>query len=124
MSPAMSLLSEPTTFDVIFHCSRFTECQFNQFRYVRRARSRVHVQDRPIKAMYVKRDNEAFSRNYCCRGKVIRITSFGVCALIYPACKAHAQCYVVICAHSGSITFFQHSQKRQDFRQKVVECKM
>jgi hypothetical protein len=31
-----------------------------------------------------------------------------VCSLSYPACKAHAPNYIVICDLSGSTTFFPH----------------
>jgi hypothetical protein len=30
------------------------------------------------------------------------------CSLTYPACKAHASCYMVICGLSGSTIFFRH----------------
>ena len=39
-----------------------------------------------------------------CRGKVICILN--VCNLRYPACNAHAQCYIVICGLSGCTIFF------------------
>jgi hypothetical protein len=49
-----------------------------------------------------KRNIEARSRNHCCRGKAISVThSECVCSLIYPACKAHAHYYIVICGLSG-----------------------
>jgi hypothetical protein len=45
----------------------------------------------------IYRNTEARSRNHCCRGKAIRITySECVCSLSYPACKTHAQYYIVI----------------------------
>jgi hypothetical protein len=43
--------------------------------------------------------------------------------LSYPACKAHAPNYIVICDLSGS-TIFLHPHKRCDFREKVVEHNM
>jgi hypothetical protein len=50
---------------------------------------------------------EALSRNYCCRGKATSITYTGcVYSLSYPACKAHAPFYIVICGLSGCTIFF------------------
>jgi hypothetical protein len=47
------------------------------------------------------------SRNHCCRRIAISITySQCVCSLSYPACKAHAPCYIVICGLSGCTIFF------------------
>jgi hypothetical protein len=45
-----------------------------------------------------KRNNEARSTNQCC--------------LIYPACKSHAPCYLVICVLSGSTTFSDFISKK------------
>jgi hypothetical protein len=47
-----------------------------------------------------------------------------VYSLNYPACKAHAPYYIVICNVSGSFDFSTLSHKRHDFRKKVVEYKM
>ena len=59
------------------------------------------------RGMY-KRKAEARSRNHCCRVKVIKYYIFWVCvcSLSFPACKAHAPDYIVICGLSGSTTFF------------------
>jgi hypothetical protein len=40
--------------------------------------------------------------------KVLNILSVCVCSLSYPACKAHASYYIVICGLSGSIHIFPH----------------
>jgi hypothetical protein len=55
-----------------------------------------------------KRNIEAHARNHCCRGKEISIT-YCECvsvSLSYPACKAHAPYYIVICGLCGSTIFF------------------
>jgi hypothetical protein len=46
------------------------------------------------------------------------------CSLGYPASKAHAPYYIVICSLSGYTTFFHISYKRHDFRKQVIEDKM
>ena len=63
--------------------------------------------DEARQAMYVQRNNEARSRNHCCRKKqVLHILSVCVCSLSHPACKAHAPCYIVICGLPESTIFF------------------
>ena len=43
----------------------------------------------------------------------------------YTACKAHASCYIVICAVSGSTIFFSiYSREGHDFHTDVFEYKM
>jgi hypothetical protein len=50
---------------------------------------------------------ERLSRNHFYRKKAIIITySECVCSLSYPACKAHAPYYIVICGLSGCTIFF------------------
>jgi len=52
---------------------------------------------------------EARSRNHFCCGKAISITyseCVCVCSLNYPACKARAPYYFVICGLSGTTIFF------------------
>ena len=46
----------------------------------------------------------------------------GVCSVRYPACIAHAPCYIVICGLSGSTVFFHMSHKRHDFRPQKRYC--
>jgi hypothetical protein len=73
--------------------------------------------------MYVYRNVEARSPNLCCGGKAVNVNIMSewvrarasvracVCVyscLSYPACKAHAVCYIVLCGLSGSIIFFLH----------------
>jgi hypothetical protein len=55
-----------------------------------------------------KRKDEARSRNHCCRGKalIIKHYAYVFSSLSYPACKAHAPYYIVICGLSGSTIFF------------------
>jgi hypothetical protein len=49
------------------------------------------------------------SRNHCCNRKTISIT-YSVCECVsnlsYPACKAHAPNYIVICGLSTCTIFF------------------
>jgi hypothetical protein len=76
---------------------RLTESDKQEFRLLRNQRRRCTY----------KRKIEARSRNHCCRGKETSIThSDCVCSLSYPACKAHAPYYIVICGLSGSTIFF------------------
>jgi hypothetical protein len=54
-----------------------------------------------------KSTTEACSHDHCCHVKAKSIThSEYVCSLSYPACKAHAPYYFVICGLSGSKIFF------------------
>jgi len=54
-----------------------------------------------------KRNFEARSRKYGCRGKVVSITyPECVCSLSYPACNAHAPHYIIVFCLSGSTVFF------------------
>jgi len=72
------------------------------------------------KATYAQTQNWGKSRNRCCRGKAIGITySECVCNLCYPASKAHAPCYVIICRLSGCTV-----SHRRHFRTRVTEHKM
>ena len=76
------------------------------------------------------------SRNHRCSGKAKRIAySEYVCVCVcvcvcsltnsYPASKAHAQHYIVICGLPGSKVFSILSQKRHDLRKrKVIEHEM
>jgi hypothetical protein len=43
-----------------------------------------------------------------------------VCGLSYPACKAHAPCYMIICGLCGSAVFFHIIHKHHDFREKML----
>jgi hypothetical protein len=57
------------------------------------------------------RSNEARSCNQYCCGKAVSITYSQcvfvcLCSLSFPACKAHAQYYIVICGLSGFTIFF------------------
>jgi len=66
--------------------------------------------------MYYKRKIEARSRDHYCLGKAIHIIySECICNLSYPAWRAHAPYYTVICGQSCCTTFFH------DFRKEVVE---
>jgi len=58
--------------------------------------------------LYVKRNIEARLRNHYCRGKTAKYYIYWVCvcSLRYPACIAHAPCYIVICGLSASTVFF------------------
>ena len=47
-----------------------------------------------------------------------------VSSLSYPASKAHARYYIVICGLSESTVFFKLSHKRHDFREIIIEYKM
>jgi hypothetical protein len=50
-----------------------------------------------------KYNTETHLHNNCCRGKALSIYFWvSVCILSYPACKAHALYYTVICGLSGS----------------------
>jgi hypothetical protein len=63
-------------------------------------------------AMYAYRNIDARSWNHYCRGKAalhILCVCVCVCSFSYPACKAHAPYYIVICLLYGSITFISHS---------------
>jgi hypothetical protein len=57
-----------------------------------------------------KRNIEARSRNHFCRGKTLGVkilcVCVCVCSLSYPACKAHAPHYIVICGPSACTIFF------------------
>jgi hypothetical protein len=56
-----------------------------------------------------KRNTEARSRNYCCRGKAIMYIFWVylcVCSPSYPACKAHEPYFIVIRDQSGCTVFF------------------
>ena len=56
--------------------------------------------------------------------KQLRITySECVCSLRYPACKAHAPHYIVICSLSGSTVFF-HIISQTVRLKKIIEHKM
>jgi len=58
--------------------------------------------------MYVQRYTEARSRNRCRREKAVSITYYESesVAIFYPACKAHAPYYILICGLSGCTTIF------------------
>jgi hypothetical protein len=47
----------------------------------------------------------------------------GVGSLSYPARKAHAPYYIVICGLSGSTIFLTLSHKRHDLRKKILNIK-
>jgi hypothetical protein len=62
---------------------------------------------------------DAPSRRHCFRGKKIRIKfPECVCSLTYPAFKAHASYYIVICGLSGCTIFFPIYYKQRDFLKK------
>jgi hypothetical protein len=46
-----------------------------------------------------------------------------VCNLSYPACTAHAPCYIVISVLSGCTIFSAIFDKRHDFLENVIEHK-
>ena len=75
-----------------------------------------------------KRNNEARSRNHCCRGKSKSVLSVCVCRLVYPACTAHAPYYIVICGLPRSTIFFHIISKMARSppppKKKVIERKM
>ena len=72
--------------------------------------------------MYAKRNIETRCRNHCCRGKAVTYFKC-VSVACYPACSAHAPCYVVISGLSGSTTFSILPHKRHGFRGNVAEHK-
>jgi hypothetical protein len=54
-----------------------------------------------------KRNIEVLKRIQCCCEKAVSVKySECVCSLSYPACKAHAPYYIVICIVSVSAIFF------------------
>jgi hypothetical protein len=59
---------------------------------------------------YYNVNTETRRVNDCCRRKaeVLHILSVCVRSPSYPACTAHAPCYIVICDISGITTFFPH----------------
>jgi hypothetical protein len=62
-----------------------------------------------VRKSYIK----ARSRNHCCRRKaLLHILSVCVCSLSYPACKAHAPYYIIICGLSDYTTFFPRFLKK------------
>jgi len=68
--------------------------------------------------MYYKRNIEARSRSHCCLGKaVLHILSVCLCSLSYPARRACAPYYIIICGQFGCTTFFQ------DFRKEILNFK-
>jgi hypothetical protein len=71
--------------------------------------------------LYVQRNIEARSENYCCCRKAIIITCLCVCvracSLACLACKSYAPCCDVICGPFGFI-FSTLSHKRHDLRKK------
>jgi hypothetical protein len=76
--------------------------------------------------MSVQRNIEARLRNHCCRRKAISIRStycvcMCVCIFSYPASKAHAPYYIVICGLSASTIFFHVTLKTG---KKFIEHKM
>jgi len=68
-----------------------------------------------------KHDMEAHSHNHCCRRKGRSIThSECGSGAHYPACKAHAMHYIVICCLSVSTIFFHIISQRHNFWEKVT----
>ena len=58
-------------------------------------------------AMHVKCNTQTRSRNRCYRGRATSVILIVcVCSLRFPACKAHALLYIVICALYDSTIFF------------------
>ena len=76
-------------------------------------------------AMYVWRNNETRSCNYCCGGKAISIT-YSECGFIALVIQhAMRMRHIVICRMSGFTIFFSTlPHKRQDFRKKKMKKKM
>jgi hypothetical protein len=56
-------------------------------------------------AIYVQRNIEARSCEYCWREKAISVT-YSVCLCPKLAGKAYTPCYIVICGLTGSTMFF------------------
>ena len=73
-----------------------------------------------------KRNIKARSRYDCCRGKAISIKYYDSMSVFlrYPACKAHAPYFIVICGLSGSTIFFPHYlTKGTIFGRKLLNIK-
>jgi hypothetical protein len=83
-----------------------------------------HWTQQDTQCMY-KDNNNARWCNNCYRVKAISNTySECVSSLIYSIYNAHAHYYIVICGLSASTIFSTFSDKRRNFREKVVERKM
>ena len=82
------------------------------------------VQERNVLrlATHLKRNIEARSRNHFCIGKSYKYCRLwvGVCILSYPACKALAPYYIVICDLTGSTIFFHIISNSAIFGDKLL----
>ena len=74
--------------------------------------------------MHVKRDDDARSRNRCCRGKAASITYSECVSVTLVIQHAKRMRRVTFCGLPGSTIFSHISHKRHDFREKVIERKM
>ena len=98
-----------------FHCAKLILC------FLGGGERKVKKQLETRQATYLQRNSQARSCNHCCCGKAESITySECVCSLTYPACKAHAPYFIVICGLSGCAMFSTLSYKRYDFQKKRV----
>ena len=76
--------------------------------------------------MYVNRNIERLSCNYYCSGKA-KIIAYFECVCVCVALviqKVIRMRHSIICGLSNSTIFSTLSQKRQDFRRKIIEHKM
>ena len=90
----------------------FNNLQLSLINYIQRCSSYRSVN---ILVPYNKRGNVCVERNMetrlrqqCCRKNKREVLKFWVCvcSLSYPACKAHASCYIVACGLSDCTIFF------------------
>jgi len=74
--------------------------------------------------MYVYRNTEARSRNYCCSLKAMNIT-YSECVFVDFGIQHASACAILSSVACPSLQYFSTlSHKRQDFRNNVIEHKM